>query len=104
MGENDRNVCPTPERPCHFNEVEWGKLLAGMEGVKDSLVDVKIALREQKDEIKKELCKQVGAVTVELGKQNGRIGKVEKWQWKMAAVLSFLAFVIPLVLKMTGLL
>jgi len=81
MEGKDREVCPTPERPCHFSEVEWGKLLAGMSGVKECLIEVKVALREQKDEIKKELCKQVGGVTIELGKQNSRIDKLENWRW-----------------------
>jgi len=103
MGGSDREVCPTPERPCHFNEVEWGKLLAGMSGVKESLIEVKVALREQKDEIKRELAKQIGGVTAELSKQNSRIAKVEKWQWKTAGALGVLAAAIPLILKALGL-
>ena len=100
MGENDREVCPTPERPCHFNEVEWGKLLAGMSGVKESLIEVKVALREQKDEIKKEIVQQVGTLTIQVGKQNGRIDKLENWRWYiLGAVGAALLF-----LKISGVL
>jgi hypothetical protein len=81
MGENDREMCPTPERPCHFNEVEWGKLLAGMSGLRDSVTDLKVTVRQQGAETKKEITTQITSVWTRLDKQNGRIGKLENWRW-----------------------
>jgi hypothetical protein len=44
----------------------------------------------------------VGGINLRLDKQNGRIGKLEKWQWKVAGGVGALAILVPLALKAMG--
>ena len=71
--------CQTPAN-CPFDAVQWGKMIEKLDNIHAAVLATKLKVEAQ----------------------NGRIGKLEKWQWKMAGGLGLLVFLIPILLKAMG--
>ena len=68
--------CQTPVN-CPFDAVQWGQMHEKLENIHADVLETKTRVT----------------------KQNGRIGKLENWQWAIIGGLGVLTFLAPLVLK-----